>query len=50
MPVGTLIVGLVLGDGAEHVASFRLPTTRDQMRQMSVITALNFLRQRLIEV
>lgn len=48
MPVGTLIVGLVLGDGSEHVATFRLPTTRDQMRQMSVITALNFLRQRLM--
>ncbi len=49
MPVGTLIVGLVLADGAEHVATFRLPATRDQMRQMSVITALNFLRQRLNE-
>lgn len=45
--VGTLFVGLVLADGAEHVQMFRLPTTRDQMRQMSVITALNFLRQRL---
>lgn len=47
MPVGTLFVGLVLADGSEHVQQFRLPTTRDQMRQMSVITALNFLRQRL---
>ena len=47
MPVGTLIVGLVLADGSEHVQQFRLPTTRDQMRQMSVISALNFLRQRL---
>ena len=45
--VGTLFVGLVLADGAEHVQVFRLPTTRDQMRQMSVISALNFLRQRL---
>ena len=48
MAVGTLFVGLVLSDGSEHVQQFRLPTTRDQMRQMSVITALNFLRQRLV--
>lgn len=48
MPVGTLFVGLVLDDGAEHVRMFRLPATRDQMRQMSVITALNFLRQHLV--
>ena len=47
MPVGTLFVGLVLPDGSEHVQHFRLPATRDQMRQMSVISALNFLRQRL---
>ena len=46
--VGTLFVGLVLADGSEHVHQFRLPATRDQMRQMSVISALNFLRQRLV--
>lgn len=45
--VGTLFVGLVLADGTEDVATYRLPTTRDQMRQMSVISALNFLRLRL---
>ena len=48
--VGTLFVGLVLADGREHVTSYRLPATRDQMRQMSVISALNFLRLRLAEV
>ncbi|MEY2968305.1 MAG: hypothetical protein RIQ64_932 [Actinomycetota bacterium] len=46
--VGTLCVGLVLADGSEHVATFRLPAARDQMRQMSVISALNFLRLRLV--
>ena len=45
--VGTLFVGLVLADGQEHVTTYRLPATRDQMRQMSVISALNFLRLRL---
>jgi nicotinamide-nucleotide amidase len=45
--VGTLFVGLVMADGAEHVTTYRLPATRDQMRQMSVISALNFLRLRL---
>jgi len=43
MPVGTLCVGLAIG---EQVLShtFRLAGQRDQMRQMSVITALNLLR------
>lgn len=45
--VGALFVGLVTADGAEHVTTFRLPATRDQMRQMSVISALNFLRLQL---
>ena len=45
--VGTLFVGLVMADGTEHVTTYRLPATRDQMRQMSVISALNFLRLRL---
>lgn len=45
--VGMLFVGLVMADGAEHVTTYRLPATRDQMRQMSVISALNFLRLQL---
>lgn len=48
MPVGTLFVGITLADGTERVQMFRLPATRDQMRQMSVISALNFLRQCLL--
>ena len=43
MPVGTLCVGVAVGE-AVHTRTFRLPGQRDQMRQMSVITALNLLR------
>jgi nicotinamide-nucleotide amidase len=47
MPVGTLCVGI--DDGNTVVArSFRLPGQREQMRQMSVITALDFLRRHLV--
>ena len=46
MPVGTLCVGI--DDGHAVVArTFRLPGQREQMRQMSVITALDFLRRHL---
>jgi len=46
MPVGTLCIGLAIGD---HVltTTTRLPGQREQMRQMSVITALDFLRRTL---
>jgi nicotinamide-nucleotide amidase len=45
-PVGTLCVGI--DDGDSVVAhTFRLPGQREQMRQMSVITALDFLRRHL---
>ena len=47
MPVGTLCVGI--DDGTVVVArTFRLPGQREQMRQMSVITALDFLRRHLL--
>jgi competence/damage-inducible protein CinA-like protein len=46
MPVGTLCVGIVHPDGAV-TRTFRLPGQRDQMRQMSVITALDLLRREL---
>jgi nicotinamide-nucleotide amidase len=45
-PVGTLHVGLAVGDEVSAVSA-RLPGARDQMRQLSVITALNALRLRL---
>jgi len=46
MPVGTLCVAV---DDGTTVAThtFRLPGQREQMRQMSVITALDYLRRRL---
>jgi nicotinamide-nucleotide amidase len=46
-PVGTLHVGLATADGVE-TASLRLPGTRDQMRQFSVISSLDLLRRRLL--
>ncbi len=47
MPVGTLCVGI---DDGSTVATrtFRLPGQREQMRQMSVITALDYLRRHLL--
>ncbi|HEY0518115.1 MAG TPA: competence/damage-inducible protein A [Ilumatobacteraceae bacterium] len=47
MPVGTLCVGIDDGSGAV-ARTFRLPGQREQMRQMSVITALDFLRRHLL--
>jgi nicotinamide-nucleotide amidase len=47
MPVGTLCVGI--DDGSAVVTrTLRLPGQREQMRQMSVITALDFLRRHLL--
>ena len=46
MPVGTLCIGVAIGDKV-HTRTTRLPGQRDQMRQMSVITALDHLRHLL---
>ena len=46
MPVGTLCIGLAFGDDV-RTTTVRLPGQREQMRQMSVITALDFLRRTL---
>jgi len=46
MPVGTLCVGIDDG-GTVATHTFRLPGQREQMRQMSVITALDYLRRHL---
>ena len=45
--VGTLFVGLALPNGDVRSTTFSLPFGREQMRQISVISALNFLRQSL---
>lgn len=46
-PVGTLCVGIVI-DGVTITRSLRLPGQRDQMRQYSVISALDLLRRELL--
>lgn len=47
-PVGTLCLGVAM-DGRETVTTtLRLPGLRDQMRQMSVISSLDFLRRRIL--
>jgi nicotinamide-nucleotide amidase len=46
MPVGTLCVGIAIGPDVT-TRTLRLPGQRDQMRQMSVISALDLLRRRL---
>lgn len=48
MPVGTLCVA-VADDAGVRTTTLRLPGQRQQMREMSVISALDFLRRRLLE-
>lgn len=47
MPVGTLCVGIAIG-GEVHSRTLRMPGQREQMRQMSVISALDLLRRTLL--
>ena len=49
-PVGTLWIGLSCADGSERSTLVRLPATREQMRQFSVISALDYLRKYLLEL
>ena len=44
---GTLCVGLAMPDGSTQSRTLQLPGVRDQMRQLSVISALDFLRRAL---
>jgi nicotinamide mononucleotide (NMN) deamidase PncC len=46
-PVGTLWVGIALPGAVTTATAFRMPGQRDQMRQMSVISALDLLRRRV---
>ena len=45
--VGTVCVGIAFSDGTTKSTTFHLPIGREQMRQLSEITALNFLRNQL---
>lgn len=47
--VGTLCVGIAMPDGSVKSTTMHLPIGREQMRQLSVISALNFLRNELIK-
>ena len=47
-PVGTLWVGVALPGQVTTATALRMPGQRDQMRQMSVISALDLLRRRLL--
>ena len=49
-PVGTLCVGVAMPDGSTVSTTTVLPGQRDQMRQMSVITALDFLRRHVLSL
>ncbi len=50
MPVGTLFVGLAVGAAPPQARRLRVAGDRDQMRQMSVISALDLLRRTLTTV
>jgi nicotinamide-nucleotide amidase len=47
MPAGTLCIGVALPDGSTMATTARLPGQRQVMRELSVITALDFLRRHL---
>lgn len=47
MPVGTLCVGIAIGSNF-HARTLRMLGQREQMRQMSVISALDLLRRTLL--
>jgi nicotinamide-nucleotide amidase len=49
MPVGTLCIGIAIGERPPITRTLMLPAQRDQMRQMSVISALDLLRHTLAE-
>lgn len=48
--LGTLCVAVCLPDGTTASETFALPGMRDQMRQLSVISALDFLRRHIREL
>ena len=49
-PVGTVFVGLVIGDGAPESVRLQLPGDRRRIREFAAISALDLLRRRLQEL
>jgi nicotinamide-nucleotide amidase len=49
MPVGTLFIGIAVPGSVPEAILVRMPGSRDIMRQLSVISALDALRRRLPE-
>jgi len=49
-PVGTLCIAVAISGRATVSATLRMPGQRDQMRQMSVISALDFLRRTIVQL
>jgi nicotinamide-nucleotide amidase len=49
MPVGTVFVGLAIGDDPAESMELHLPGDRRRIREFSTISALDLLRKRLLE-
>ena len=47
-PVGTLCIAVAINGRATVSTTLRMPGQRDQMRQMSVISSLDFLRRQIL--
>jgi nicotinamide-nucleotide amidase len=48
-PVGTVFIGLALGDEPPESVRVRLPGERRTIRELTVISALDLLRRRLLD-
>jgi nicotinamide-nucleotide amidase len=48
-PVGTLCIAVAMNGRSTVSTTLRMPGQRDQMRQMSVISSLDFLRKQLFD-
>jgi nicotinamide-nucleotide amidase len=49
MPVGTVFIGLAIGEADPESVALRLPGDRRRIREFSSISALDLLRRRLLE-
>jgi nicotinamide-nucleotide amidase len=49
-PVGTVFIGLVIGDGAPESIRLHLPGDRRRIREFASISALDLLRRRLLDL